>query len=559
MLEKICTHCGEPFTVDKCDLEFYERVSPIIGGKCFSVPPPTLCPQDRLRRRLAFRNQVFVFNRTSSLSGRRIFSSFPEGTKFPVYENEEWWGDSWDPLCYGRDLSPDEPFFAQRSELRDREPHMSRSAFNLENSDYCINSSSIRNCYLVVNTSDAEDCLYGENVWGSKDCVDCSQTKKSELCFDCTACLRCYNLQSSVECADCRDSYFLLNCRSCAHCFGCANLRQAEYAVFNQIIGKERFNEFISSLNLGSYQVRRRMQEQALSFWRTQPRPHISVFRSEEVSGNYISESRNVHDSYFINQGERLRYCLNLDSNTHDCYDASIPGVNSELLYETMTCGINSSRCIGCFWTYKGSHRCLYCYMCLGCEDCIGCVGLQQKKYCILNQQYTEVQYRQIAPLVIEHLRSTGEWGEFFPIELSPVPYNLSLAQRYFPLTREEIVAAGLDWHEHGEQLEAKIKVVENLPDILPEGSESIAARSERSGRIFRITSAELNYLRKFQAPLPRLSYEERMADRIRNVGGVRLHPVRCARSGRSLVTTHNPTEGWQFWDKSIYDEVYGS
>lgn len=424
MLERQCAHCGEKFIVEDRDLAFYERVSPAIGGKQFLVPPPTLCPHDRLRRRLAFRNQIFVFNRQSSLSGKRIFSSFPEETKFPVYANEEWWSDDWDPLQFGRDLDPGRPFFAQFSELRDCVPHMSRSAFNLYNSDYCTNASNIRNCYLVVNTSDAEDCLYGENVWGSKDCLDCSQTKKSELCFDCTACLRCYNLQSSIECDDCRDSFFLLNCRSCTNCFGCANLRQTSYAIFNQVVGREKFHEFLASINLSSEQTRRRLRNEAHSFWRTQPRPHISAFRSEDVSGNYISESRAVHDSYFINQGERLRYCFNLDSISHDCYDAGIPGVNSELLYETMNCGLNSSRCVFSFQTYKGSHRCLYCYMCVGCEDCVGCVGLQRKRFCILNRQYTESQYNEIAPRIIEHMRSTGEWGEFFPIEFSPVPYN---------------------------------------------------------------------------------------------------------------------------------------
>ncbi len=133
-------------------------------------------------------------------------------------------------MDYGADFDFSRPFFAQFRELSDRVPRPARSFKNLENSDYCNNSSSIRNCYLVFNTSGAEDCLCGENVWDSKSCLDCSQTKKSELCYDCTACLRCYNLQSSIECDACQDSYFLLNCRSCSHCFGCANLRHTDVA-----------------------------------------------------------------------------------------------------------------------------------------------------------------------------------------------------------------------------------------------------------------------------------------------------------------------------------------
>jgi len=33
---------------------------------------------------------------------------------------------------------------------------------------------------------------------------------------------------------------------------------------------------------------------------------------------------------------------------------------------------------------------------------------------------------------------SSGEWGEFFPIEMSPFGYNETIAQEYFPITQDE-------------------------------------------------------------------------------------------------------------------------
>jgi hypothetical protein len=36
-------------------------------------------------------------------------------------------------------------------------------------------------------------------------------------------------------------------------------------------------------------------------------------------------------------------------------------------------------------------------------------------------------------------MRSTGEWGEFFPHELSPFGYDETVAQEYFPMTEEEV------------------------------------------------------------------------------------------------------------------------
>ena len=39
---------------------------------------------------------------------------------------------------------------------------------------------------------------------------------------------------------------------------------------------------------------------------------------------------------------------------------------------------------------------------------------------------------------------TTGEWGEFFPSSLSPFGYNETVAQEYFPMSREDILASSL-------------------------------------------------------------------------------------------------------------------
>jgi hypothetical protein len=37
-------------------------------------------------------------------------------------------------------------------------------------------------------------------------------------------------------------------------------------------------------------------------------------------------------------------------------------------------------------------------------------------------------------------MKSTGEWGEFFPLSLSLFGYNETVAQDYFPLAQEEAI-----------------------------------------------------------------------------------------------------------------------
>ena len=89
-----------------------------------------------------------------------------------------------------------------------------------------------------------------------------------------------------------------------------------------------------------------------------------------------------------------------------------------------------------------------YCELCFGNQNLFGCIGLRHKKYCILNKQYTKEEYEKMVAKIIQHMQQTGEWGEFFPKELSPFAYNETIAYEYFPLEKEEALAKGLRWYE---------------------------------------------------------------------------------------------------------------
>lgn len=57
----------------------------------------------------------------------------------------------------------------------------------------------------------------------------------------------------------------------------------------------------------------------------------------------------------------------------------------------------------------------------------------------IMNRAYSAQEYETLCGKIISHMQSTGEWGEFFPHELSPFGYNESVASEYFPLSEEEV------------------------------------------------------------------------------------------------------------------------
>lgn len=57
---------------------------------------------------------------------------------------------------------------------------------------------------------------------------------------------------------------------------------------------------------------------------------------------------------------------------------------------------------------------------CWNCENCFGCVGLNRKKFCILNRQHTENEYWKKLDEIKTHLLEMEELGEFFPLAFSP-------------------------------------------------------------------------------------------------------------------------------------------
>jgi hypothetical protein len=557
MLKKICAVSGEPFEIADEDLTFYNKIAPVFNGRKYRIPPPTLSPLMRLRRRLTFRNPISVFLRPASDTGENIFSMFPPDTVFPVLNSDSWWSDSWSALDFGVGFDPSRSFFEQFQSLRDRVPHLATCIVQNENSNYCNNCSHLKNCYLVFNTSQAQDCFYSENVWDSVNCIDCTHTKKSELCYDCIMCQRCYNVQGSQECEDCSDSYFLLNCRACSNCLGCVNLRHKEFCVYNKQLTERKYKKFIGQQKLGSYQARQKLTLEAVKFWKQHPHPHRVSNRVENISGNHLVECKNVFNSFWIKQGEDLKYCFTCDDNIKDCYDYSIPGINAERLYECCVCGLNVYNLGFSYWCNEGCSNLYYCYMCFGCEDCFGCVGLHKKQYCILNQQFTEEQYEKEVSRIIEQMDAANQWGEFFPEALAPFPYNYSYAARFFPESREEVLSQGLSWLEKEFVESTETLESEDIPDGLPESDQSMVVKSTKSGRSFRITQQEIEKYRQLNVPLPRMSYDERMEARAAELGGLELCTRFCEKTGKELLSAYPPDLDYIIWDKELWDQEF--
>jgi len=110
---KKCRISGQEFFVTDRDLEFYDKISPIFEGKKYSIPSPTLCPDERKINILCFRNDRHLYKNKSSLSGQDIIAVFREDSPFTIYTPEEWYGDTWSPANFAQNVDFNDNIFSQ--------------------------------------------------------------------------------------------------------------------------------------------------------------------------------------------------------------------------------------------------------------------------------------------------------------------------------------------------------------------------------------------------------------------------------------------------------------
>ena len=458
--------CKQPFEVTNDDLAFYEKVSPVFNGKKELIPPPKMCPECRMQRRLAFRNERYLHRRICDLAGARIISVFPEDAPFAVYASEAWHSDRWDATDSCMEWNAEKPFLPQFGTLRARTPRIALITVKTENCPYANQVWHSKNVYMSFDMGFCEDTAYSYASYHSQDLVDCAFTRDAELSYELTDSVKCTGCVALQDCSGCHDTFFSFDCNQCDNIAFCWNLRNKSNCIFNEQVTPEDFQRALSDIRSGS-----------------------------------------------------LRKS------------------NSNLLY--------------CDW--MGT-----------CNDCFGCVGLKHKQHCILNKQYTKEEYEALVPKIIAEMRADGEWGEFFPVTMSPFAYNETVAQEYFPLTKEEVLNRGWKWRDEVDETPkvAKIIPAEQLPDSIDDIPDDIlnwAIECEATKRPYKIIRQELEFYRKMRLPVPHLHPDERHKRRMAMRNPRKLWKRPCMKCGREMETTYAPERKEIVYCESCYlAEVYG-
>jgi len=518
-----CKSCQKDFIIDADDLAFYEKMQ---------VPPPMWCPQCRAIRRMVWWNEHNLYRKDG------MFSTFPEASPIKIMERDAWWGDGWDPMEYGRDFDDSRDFFEQFQELLLAVPWPSRDVQKLLNSDYSNQATSLKNCYLCFNSGFCENCLYGIGSINMRDSIDYYFSGASELCYEVMDADRCYGTFFSIDVGNCRNVWLSRDCHDCMDCFGCANLRSKQYHICNQPYRKEEYLAKIKEMNLGSYGALMQAKARAYAFWKSQPYKYAHAVQNTKTIGEYVFNCKNAKQCYQVIDGENLAYCQNMARGIKDSYDYTNWGDKAELLYESVSCGENVRNLKFCFNCWPGSSDLEYCVNVMSSSNCFGCVGLKKKEYCILNKQYTPEEYEKLKCLVIQHMKNNRTYGEFFPMAISPHPYNETLANEFFPRGAEA---------EKEQRTYLITMRASELPDHINNVTPLIlknVIECEKCQRGYRIIQMEFDFLKQMKLPLPQRCPFCRIKEKFRAwVKQMRLISRECGKCQTEFKTPYTKEE----------------
>ncbi|OGZ54724.1 MAG: hypothetical protein A3B25_01550 [Candidatus Ryanbacteria bacterium RIFCSPLOWO2_01_FULL_48_26] len=507
---KTCQNCKQQFIIEAEDFDFYKKIS---------VPPPTWCPECRQRHRYAWRNERVLYRRNCDLCGKSTVTIYSPNKPFKVYCPPCWWSDKWNGFDYGRNFDFDRPFFEQWQELQLQVPRIALLSKNSVDSEYTNHADNNKNCYLSFGVFDSENVMYSTNVYnGARDTMECYRLQNgNDLLFECIDTSRCYNCQYSVLLRDCTDCSYSYDCRGCSSCFLSSNLRNKQYYFLNERHSKEEYEKKVNEFKLGSHVDRQKLYEQFLDLIKTKTiHRYALIEKSVNVSGNAIINSKNAKQVFDASDAEDSKYCI-VCPDVKNSMDAYHFGFRCELIYESHAL-IHGYNVKFSHLSYDDSYL-EYCDSCHNSENLFGCVGIKQGKYSIFNRRYEESEYKILKEKIITHMQKTGEYGEFFPYRLSPFGYNETQGQIYMPITKEEALTQGLKWEDRVPGTFGKETIKpENLPDLIGDAPDSIIKEilvCARCKKNYNIVQPELDLLRRFKIPIPRLCPDCRYLNRI--------------------------------------------
>lgn len=545
-MKQICKITGKPFVITSQEEELCKKMG---------VPLPVLHPKERIRVKMAFRNERVLYKRKCDFSGEDIISIFPEDVKFPVYKQSIWESENWTPPELPYD--PNKDFLKQFQELFFKTPQPNLVLVFNENCNYVNWVDRSRNCYLITASSNCEDCYYSNLLVNCQDCFESINLFNSQLCLECVDSANLYNCNYVISSRNLVDCSFCVACFSCQNCLGCYNLRNKKYCIFNNQYSKEEYERLIKSYHLSSFSKLQAFLGKFEEIVKSASFKAMDLQNCENCTGHHLKNCRNSIDCYDSNDIEDCVHVI-YGSKIKDCSNSYAIVNNSELCHEVFSCfnSYNSHFGVG-IWNCENTD---YSIFCRNSTNLFGCIGLKKRSYSILNKQYSKEDYFILKEKIINDLNNKKIYGSFFPLSFSPFPYNNTVANDYYPLSEGAVRQLGGFWSNKDVKTQGGVvsqqKII-SIPDDIEDVSDNICSQvliCQKTGKSYRIIPQELAFYRKKGFPVPRFCFDVRHQRRLKFTQPWELHDGNCAKCGIVITTPYR--EANILCEKCYNDEI---
>lgn len=442
-----------------------------------------------------------------------------------------------------------------------------------------------KNCYLVSGWANNEDCMYWSFLDKCNNMIDCySSSEQSNNCYEWLRILNSSKIYFSQHIKDSYNVYFSRDIIWSKNILFWYEQTNSEYIYKDKKYSKEDWEKIFENFQnkLKTESGLKELKKDYIEFLSLKNIRWQLSTNSENVIWSMVMDSKDIFSSIWINNSENIRYWA-INNWVKDCMD-----IESywwwEKLYNVSSWydNQNNSAVTSHSWaTYKS----FYSYFVWNTDYNFWCFWLRNKKYCILNKQYSKEDWEEEVVKIIEEKQDLGIWGEFFEMKLSPFPYNDTVAMEYFPpkkvvfvennkvlssknisenwvwtifiLEPEKFISKAifdLGWEEKIECFyrtrEQEINIPEwidilfwkDIPDSIDEVWDDILNKAvicEESKRPFRITKKELEFYKKHWLPIPRKHYNIRHLERLKLLPNRWLLVKKCEVCGEDKLSNY--------------------
>jgi len=447
---------------------------------------------------------------------KSMVSLYSANSTFPIYCNECWWSDKWDPKDFAQDYDPNKNFFDQYRELQKKVPRLSLMNLNAVRSEYANGTSDNKDCYLIFAGEYNENCMYCRLVQRCKNTLDSNFIYDSELCYECNDASKCYKCFFSEQCQTSSDLLFCYNMRDSQNCIFCTNGRHMNYAIYNKKCTKEEFEVKRKEILSNCENIEKAKKEFEELKAKTIVK-YASAVKCNNVTGDYI---HNCYDGVRVFDTSDTKNCSYVADTVDsiDSQDCNNYYYKNSLCYDMMGI-LQSNNC-------KHDAYVFYCNDVDYSENChnlnsgIGCNAIRKGQNMILNKEYSKEEYEKIKNQIIESLKKDGSYGEFFPPNLSPFGFNETLGFDYYKITEKEAKERGFKWQTGTTGTYGKETIRENaIPNAIDEVDEKIldeVLACKDCNKNFRITKGEFDFYKRMGLPIPHKDFECRHKDRMK-------------------------------------------